>query len=143
MNFPALPLSQKNVPKELLSILNIELVASIWAKNRFLIEVSSKEVLLGISPDFSAWNDYPNVIVTCRSNDEEYDFYSRFFAPASGIPEDPVTGSAHCALGPYWAKKLGRKSLKAFQLSARGGGMSLRVEGDRVFIRFKMQLDSL
>jgi predicted PhzF superfamily epimerase YddE/YHI9 len=64
----------------------------------------------------------------------DYDFVSRFFAPGSGIDEDPVTGSAHCALGPYWARRLGKTQFRAFQASPRGGEVGVRVEGDRVIL---------
>jgi predicted PhzF superfamily epimerase YddE/YHI9 len=66
--------------------------------------------------------------------ESEYDFISRFFAPAFGVNEDPVTGSAHCCLGPYWAKKLGKEELTAFQASARGGVVKVRVGEDRVYL---------
>ena len=72
------------------------------------------------------------VIVTSRTAEEPYDFVSRFFAPGSGIDEDPVTGSAHCCLGPFWAARLGRTELLAYQASARGGVSRVRVEGERV-----------
>jgi len=72
------------------------------------------------------------IIVTARADPGEFDFVSRFFAPGSGIDEDPVTGSAHTALGPYWAPLLGKTEFTAFQASARGGVVRVRVEGDRV-----------
>jgi PhzF family phenazine biosynthesis protein len=75
------------------------------------------------------------VIVTSRADEHsKYDFVSRFFAPQSGVPEDPVTGSAHCALAPYWSEKLGKKELVAYQASPRGGELRLRLVGDRVKI---------
>ena len=73
------------------------------------------------------------IIVTSHSAGQ-YDFVSRFFAPAAGIAEDPVTGSAHCCLGPYWAERLGKTELLAYQASARGGEVWVRVEGDRVLL---------
>ena len=73
-------------------------------------------------------------MITSRSDSGEYDFISRFFAPAFGINEDPVTGSAHCCLGPYWAQKLGKQELTAFQASARGGVVKVRVGEDRVYL---------
>jgi predicted PhzF superfamily epimerase YddE/YHI9 len=72
------------------------------------------------------------VIVTSPSSSTEFDFVSRFFAPGSGVDEDPVTGSAHCALTPYWANKLGKLEMTAFQASRRGGVVHVRLEGDRV-----------
>ena len=74
------------------------------------------------------------MIVTARSATPEFDFVSRFFAPGSGIDEDPVTGSAHTALGPYWAKLLGKTEFTAYQASARGGVVRVRLEGDRVIL---------
>jgi len=74
------------------------------------------------------------VIVTSRADKGKYDFVSRFFAPQSGVPEDPVTGSAHCALTPYWSAKLGKKELVAYQASLRGGELRVRLDGDRVHL---------
>ena len=75
--------------------------------------------------------DRPGVIVTA-SGEEPFDFLSRYFAPAKGIPEDPVTGSAHCMLAPYWAARLGQTTFRAFQCSPRGGEVLCRLQGDRV-----------
>ena len=74
------------------------------------------------------------VIVTARPSSTEFDFVSRFFAPAAGVDEDPVTGSAHCALGPYWAERLGKSEFTAYQASARGGVVRVRLSGDRVIL---------
>lgn len=74
------------------------------------------------------------VIITSVSDTNEYDFVSRFFAPAAGIIEDPVTGSAHCCLGPYWMNRLGKSQLTAYQASARGGIVKVMVEGNRVLL---------
>ena len=74
------------------------------------------------------------VIVTARGDQPGVDFISRFFAPASGVPEDPVTGSAHCALGPYWAAKLGKSTLIGYQASRRGGFVRVEVKNDRVLL---------
>jgi len=76
----------------------------------------------------------PEVIITAKSADDNYDFVSRFFAPQLGVDEDPVTGSAHCLLAPYWAKKLGKQAFTAFQASQRGGILYLRLVEDRVRI---------
>jgi predicted PhzF superfamily epimerase YddE/YHI9 len=72
------------------------------------------------------------VIVTARSDEPRFDFVSRFFAPAFGVNEDPVTGSAHAALGPYWQGRIGKDALLAYQASARGGVVRVRVAGERV-----------
>ena len=77
----------------------------------------------------------PEVIITARSQDPAFDFVSRFFAPQLGIPEDPVTGSAHCLLAPFWAEKLKKNAFSAYQASPRGGMLHVRLEGARVMIR--------
>ena len=98
----------------------------------YLAELESEEAVRRLKPDHTRLKRLPvrGVIVTARG--AEYDFVSRFFAPGSGIDEDPVTGSAHCALGPYWKAKLGKDEFLAFQASPRGGVVKVRVAGDRV-----------
>ena len=88
------------------------------------------------APDFAALGRVPvrGVVVTARGSDGEHDFVSRFFAPAAGVDEDPVTGSAHCCLAPYWAGKLGKREMAGYQASRRGGTVRVRVEGDRVVL---------
>ena len=88
-------------------------------------------------PDFAALRQLPlrGVMVTSQADTADFDFVSRYFAPWVGIDEDPVTGSAHCTLGPYWAEKLGKRSLRAYQASARGGALDVRTEGERVYLR--------
>ncbi len=139
MNFPAELVSPADPPAELLDALQVKPVYT--GKNRFdyLIEAEDEEIVRNLQPDFSLLSAVPTrgVIVTSRagaSAAQGFDFVSRFFAPAVGINEDPVTGSAHCALAPYWEKKLGKKELMAHQISAREGVLRVRVEGDRVII---------
>jgi predicted PhzF superfamily epimerase YddE/YHI9 len=98
------------------------------------VAVDSEATVRALAPDLAALARLPvrGVIVTGRAESPGYDFVSRFFAPGAGIPEDPVTGSAHCALAPYWAGKLGRSELVGYQASARGGVVRVRVAGDRV-----------
>lgn len=107
-------------------------------KNRmdYLVEVGSEEVLRNIRPEFAHLSrlDSRGLIVTSVSDRGEYDFVTRFFAPQSGIPEDHVTGSAHCALGPYWADKLGRDKLVGFQASERGGTVYVKLENEKVVL---------
>jgi predicted PhzF superfamily epimerase YddE/YHI9 len=100
------------------------------------VEVESEAALRGIAPDFKRLAMVPvrGVIVTCGSDDARFDFVSRFFAPASGVDEDPVTGSAHCCLGDFWRKRLGETEFVAFQASARGGVVKVRVTNDRAFL---------
>jgi PhzF family phenazine biosynthesis protein len=137
MDFPAKLAVAAVAPAELLPALGIA-GAKFVGKNAFdyLVEVDSEEMVRAMAPDHSALRKVPvrGVIVTARSSDAEFDFVSRFFAPGSGIDEDPVTGSAHTALGPYWAGILGRSELTAFQASARGGVVRVRVQDDRVLL---------
>jgi PhzF family phenazine biosynthesis protein len=102
----------------------------------YLVELDSEEALRALRPDFAglATLDTRGVVVTSRSADPEFDFVSRYFAPAFGIDEDPVTGSTHCALTPFWAARLNKTSFLAKQLSARGGVLKLELKGHRVAI---------
>jgi PhzF family phenazine biosynthesis protein len=99
----------------------------------YLVEVSDEELVREAAPDFTLLRQPPlrGIILTAKGTGS-YDFVSRFFAPKVGIPEDPVTGSAHCILGPYWRKRLGRDSFRAYQASQRGGEVAVEVEGARV-----------
>jgi PhzF family phenazine biosynthesis protein len=134
LDFPAKVAVAAAAPPALLAALGVK-EAKFVGKNVFdyLVEVDSEETLRGLSPDHSTLRKEPvrGVIVTARGSGE-YDFVSRFFAPGAGVDEDPVTGSAHTALGPYWAERLGKREFTAFQASARGGVVRVRVEGDRV-----------
>jgi len=100
----------------------------------YLVEVDSEQTVRALHPDFNLLKETKarGVIVTARAESGEFDFVSRFFAPGAGIDEDPVTGSAHCVLGPYWAKHLGKTDFLAYQASQRGGVIKVRLEGDRV-----------
>lgn len=133
MDLPASPFTPCDPPDALLPALGIA-AAPVW-KTAFdyLVEAASEEVVAALAPDFAALHGLPvrGVIVTARATRPTFDFVSRFFAPAAGIDEDPVTGSAHCALGPYWAARLGRSELRAFQASKRGGSLHVRVDNDR------------
>jgi PhzF family phenazine biosynthesis protein len=137
LNFPAKIAAPAGPPAELLPALGIA-KARFVGKNAFdyLVEIDSADELRALSPDHSALRKVPvrGVIVTAKPSGGKYDFISRFFAPGSGIDEDPVTGSAHTALGPYWAGRLGKKEFTAYQASARGGVVRVRLEGDRVIL---------
>jgi PhzF family phenazine biosynthesis protein len=100
----------------------------------YLVEVDAEETVRRLTPNHTALASLPvrGVIVTSRADSAGYDFVSRFFAPGSGVMEDPVTGSAHCALGPFWQARLGKSELVGYQASARGGVVRVRVAGDRV-----------
>jgi PhzF family phenazine biosynthesis protein len=135
LDFPEEAASAAPPPKGLLEALGI--ARALWTgRNRLdsLVEVENEAALAAIAPDFpavaAATRPDRGVIVTARASAPGTDFVSRYFAPAAGIDEDPVTGSAHCCLGPYWAGKLGRRELAGFQASARGGRVGVRVSGD-------------
>ena len=99
-----------------------------------LAEVKSADVVRCLQPDFHKLLEIPTlgVIATAASDDPKFDFISRFFAPALGVNEDPVCGSAHCRPAAYWAERLGKSQLTAYQASARGGVLRLKLDGDRV-----------
>jgi predicted PhzF superfamily epimerase YddE/YHI9 len=107
-------------------------------RNRFdiLADVGSDEIVRRVRPDIRRLEAFPvrGVIVTGRASEPGVDFVSRFFAPRVGVNEDPVCGSAHCCLGPYWEAKLGRSSLVAHQVSCRGGVIGIRLDGKRVVL---------
>ncbi len=136
LDLPALPTEPVMPPAGLAAALGAE--PRHVRKNKFdyLIELSSEEQVRDLRPDFQALGKIPSggFIVTSRGEGAGFDCVSRYFAPAVGIDEDPVTGAAHCALGPYWSEKLGRQELDAFQASARGGELHIRVAGDRVYL---------
>jgi PhzF family phenazine biosynthesis protein len=135
LDFPVKIATPAEAPAELLPALGVT-SPMVVAKNQFdyLVEVESEAELRALNPDHSTLRKIPvrGVIVTARSSTPQFDFISRFFAPGSGIDEDPVTGSAHTALGPYWGAKLGKTEMTGFQASARGGIVKVRLNGDRI-----------
>ena len=138
MDFPSKPEIPADLPPDLARALGVKILYT--GKNQFdyLVEVENEQALRTLQPDFTLLGSLPvrGVIVTCRPDDPKsmYDFLSRFFAPAAGVNEDPVTGSAHACLAPYWSKKLGKEGMLAYQASARGGILRLRTAGERVII---------
>jgi PhzF family phenazine biosynthesis protein len=137
LDFPAVPEERAEPPQELLDALGVS-VAVYVGRNRldYLVEVESDDFVRKLTPDFATLSRIVprGVIVTSRATSDDFDFVSRFFAPAAGLPEDPVTGSAHCCLAPYWSARLGKEELLAFQASPRGGVVRVRIAGDRVKI---------
>ncbi len=135
LDFPATLEQPSDAPEGLLEALGIS-APSYVGRNRFdfLVEVASEDEVRALLPNHTRLGRIPvrGVIVTSRSASPEFDFVSRFFAPGSGIDEDPVTGSAHCCLTPYWSAKLGRTEMTAYQASRRGGVVRVRLAGDRV-----------
>jgi PhzF family phenazine biosynthesis protein len=136
MDFPAKPCTPAEAPAGLLEALGVQAV--FVGRNAFdyLVEVDDEQAVRKVTPDFPrlAKVKARGVILTARSTSPGSDFTSRFFAPASGVDEDPVTGSAHCCLAPYWAGKLGKSELVGFQASARSGTVHCRLAGDRVLL---------
>jgi PhzF family phenazine biosynthesis protein len=133
MDFPARPSEQVSAPAglaEALGVVPVEVYANTF---NYMALLDSAQAVRGLAPDMAAIArmDRPGVIVTAPG-DGSYDFVSRYFAPAKGVPEDPVTGGAHCMLAPYWARRLGKTAFRAWQASQRGGEIICRLAGDRV-----------
>jgi PhzF family phenazine biosynthesis protein len=141
MDFPAKPETPAEAPAGLLEALGAKAVHVGMNQFDYLVEVTGEDVVRALAPDLARLATLPvrGVIVTSRPREAgaggaACDFVSRFFAPAVGVPEDPVTGSAHCCLAPYWGRKLGKTEMVGRQLSARGGTVRVRVAGDRVML---------
>lgn len=136
LDFPAAPPQETSPPPELLHALGVK--AKFVGRNRFdyLLEVDSEDVVREMKPDFGVLAKVAarGVIVTSQAASPGYDFVSRFFAPAAGIDEDPVTGSSHCCLGPFWKARLGKDEFVAYQASRRGGVVRVRVALPRVLL---------
>jgi PhzF family phenazine biosynthesis protein len=139
LDFPAQPPQPTPPPPQaLLEALGVSQPVNVLAfGNKYLIEVASETQVRALQPDFSAMlraTDFGACVTARAEAHGGYDFVSRFFAPSVGINEDPVTGSAHTMLGPYWAAKLGKTDLRAYQASARGGSLGVRVTPQRVYL---------
>jgi PhzF family phenazine biosynthesis protein len=136
LDFPSEPVTATGPVPGLTKALGVEPVFT--GRNRFdiLAELPSADDVCSLDPDMGAFAALPTrgIIVTAVSDLPQYDFVSRFFAPSIGVAEDPVTGSAHCCLGPYWGEKLKKTNLVGFQCSARGGLVHVTLNGDRVIL---------
>jgi len=136
LNFPATPDEPASVPAGLSEALRV--VPKYIGKSRhdYLVEVESEQAVRNVRPDFAKLREVSarGIMVTSAATSGNYDFVSRFFAPRVGVDEDPVTGSAHCCLGPFWQRRLGRNELMAYQASRRGGMLRVRVAGERVYL---------
>ena len=132
LDFPSRPPEETTPPAGLVEALGGEALFVSRTARDFLVLADSEETVRALSPDFSRLGrvEARGVIVTAPA--AGYDFVSRFFGPAVGIDEDPVTGSAHCALCPFWAKRLGKLRMIGYQASARGGVVTVTLDGDRV-----------
>ena len=136
LDFPSEPATQAPEPPGLREAVGVPL---LWlGRNRmdYIVEIAEAQQLRSLAPDLEAIEqlDARGLIVTCKGDGTEYDFLSRFFAPQAGIPEDPVTGSAHCCLAPFWAARLKRQELVGFQASPRGGVVRVRMGDSRVYL---------
>lgn len=139
LDFPLEPEEQTDAPAGLTESLGV--TPKYVGKTRFdyLVEVESEETIRQLKPDMRKLATLPvrGVMVTSASSSKDYDFVSRFFAPGAGIDEDPVTGSAHCCLGPFWGSRLGKTEVTGYQASVRGGFVRVRMNRDRVVLRGK------
>ncbi|MGE0118254.1 MAG: PhzF family phenazine biosynthesis protein [Dongiaceae bacterium] len=133
IDLPAQPPEPCAMPPNLVAALGRK-PAQVLGAVKYLAIYDSEEEVAALAPDLAAWAhaDRDGVIVSALGRN--CDFVSRYFAPHAGIPEDPVTGSAHCTLMPYWAKRLGKTRLHTRQISARGGELFCELKGDRVVI---------
>jgi PhzF family phenazine biosynthesis protein len=136
MNFPATPAQPIARLRTLEAALGVTARYTGQSRFDYLVEVESEEAVRSVQPDFAALRQLKirGVIVTSRSSSADHDFISRFFAPGAGVDEDPVTGSAHCCLGPFWKDRLGWDDLVGYQASARGGFVRTRCTDDRVLL---------
>ena len=140
LDFPARPAYARNPPEGLVQALGVTPQKIFGSSEDLMVVLDNEDAVVKVQPDFAALEqvDCRGIIITSQGN--RSDFVSRFFAPKVGIPEDPVTGSAHCVLIPYWATALGKKELHAFQVSKRGGELFCRYGGERVAISGKAVL---
>jgi PhzF family phenazine biosynthesis protein len=137
LDFPAFEVEKIPAQEKINQALGIEPIFSGIANDRYFFEIEGYRTLQSLQPDFAKLKMLGRAFcVTCKSDNPEYDFYSRYFAPVVGINEDPVTGSAHASLAPYWSKKLGKNKLMAYQASKRGGILECELTANgRVLIR--------
>jgi PhzF family phenazine biosynthesis protein len=142
LDFPSMPVEPAQPPPGLFGALEIKPTFVGRTRLGSYLVVSSADAVRSLRPDFGKLAEIPShgFIVTAQSDDPRFDFISRYFAPAAGIDEDPVTGSAHCCLGPYWSHPLNKTELVGYQASARGGAVHVRLNGERVTLGGKAVL---
>lgn len=136
LDFPANTVEAIQPPNGLAEALGVDAKFIGGDGTDYLVEVSSEKIIRGLKPDLSALKTFPVrcIIVTSLAASTEYDFVSRVFAPGAGIDEDPVTGSAHCSLGPFWATRLNKREMLGYQASVRGGFVQVALEKNRVLL---------
>lgn len=131
---PPRPLQPQDLPEGLLAALGTSDPISVGLARDYIVELADQTAVAAVSPDFAALRAFDAFAFVVTAPGDDCDFVSRFFAPNSGINEDPVTGSAHCTTTPFWADKLGKNALFARQISSRGGELWCELRGDRVGI---------
>jgi len=140
LDFPSRPPQKSELPKEIIAGLNIQ-PKEVWKARDYLLVYENEEQIKNLAPNVAIFNqiniDPGGIIVTSEGQSETIDFVSRFFTPQASIFEDPVTGSAHCTLIPFWAKRLNKTELHALQLSERRGELLCKLNNDRVEIKGK------
>jgi PhzF family phenazine biosynthesis protein len=139
MDFPSRPGKPISTPPQLSAALGKAPVEVLKARDYMAVYATAADVA-ALTPDMYATAALDAWVIVTAPGENDVDFVSRFFAPSGGIPEDPVTGSAHCTLTPYWAQRLGKKKLEARQISQRGGALTCGLDGDRVTIAGKAVL---
>ena len=137
MNFPATPARECEVPADLVDGLGVKALEVLENDAYYLVRVADETTLRRLAPDLGCWGRLvgKGVCVTAEADGSRWDFVSRLFAPAKGVSEDPVTGSTHCMLGPYWGERLGLEEMLGYQASARGGEVQVQLAGPRVRLR--------
>jgi PhzF family phenazine biosynthesis protein len=137
MNFPAYPLVKRSIPDEFMKLTGVNPVELYNAGSGWTLALlKAEEEVRNMKPDFASMrnSEFGDLIITAESSDPAFDFCVRCFAPAVGINEDPVTGSAHCALVPFWNARTGKTSFNSHQVSKREGILKVALKGDRVEI---------
>ena len=136
LDFPAMAYRRISYESNVDRALGFAPVDAVWSGDYYLFEAVDEDIIRKVSPNLVGIAKFSvsQVIITARSKDPAFDFISRFFAPNLGIDEDPVTGSAHCLLAPFWAEKMNKNEFTAYQASTRGGTLDLRLEDERVKI---------
>lgn len=145
MDFPVRAgekLNVKDIPPIVLESMDSPTPTEAYKARDLILVYDDEEFVRTVQPDFSKLEQYQDaIVITSRTKDDKYDFISRFFCPSiMGIPEDPVTGSSHSTLAPYWSEKLGKTEMTARQVSERGGDLHLKIEGDRLYITGQAKL---
>jgi PhzF family phenazine biosynthesis protein len=134
IDLPADPVEPIDAPGDLIAALGASPRAVLRGRIGWFAELDDEDAVRTLRPDLRALEPFGSAVVTAAAGDHSVDFVSRYFAPGYGTDEDPVTGSAHCALGPFWAERLGRREVVGHQVSARGGVVAVRVAGDRTVL---------